>query len=553
MRLQRGAESLTTDVVVVGAGAAGLSAALGAGATGCDVVVLEGAPAVGGTTLKSSGGVFIPNNPFLRERGVQDEREDAVRFMARVGFPEVYDAEAERFGLEQLDYDLITTYYDEASGVVETLMAEHVLTLAPMLSISRDPRGFPSYHSELPEEKVPYGRTLNPQDWAGVEGYGVELIGQLAAGVQRRGVRLFSNHLVVGILESGGEVTGVEVDTPEGRGQVLARQGVVFATGGFTHNVELVEEHLPGYVPGGGAAASAQGAFVALAQQLGAELAHMDSAWWAQLPVELALESREQPQLLFVPAGDSMILVDAGGRRVVNEKDVYHDRGRIHFARDADGGLPNKLLFMVYDQAVADGPPYQTRWPIPPAGEKGHYVIEGATLAELEQGIAEHLERIGEQTGGFALKPGFATQLERTIAKFNGYAENGIDPEFHRGARPIERDWGGPGRVGFSPNITMYPLSAEGPYYCMILAAATLDTNGGPRIDPQGRVLREDGSAIAGLYGAGNCIASPSGSGYWSGGGTLGPAVVFGYLAGRAAGARTADAGASYAAAAGRA
>jgi succinate dehydrogenase/fumarate reductase flavoprotein subunit len=553
MTVQDDAQGLTADVVVVGAGAAGLSAALGASATGRDVVVLEGAPAVGGTTLKSSGGVFIPNNPFLRERGIADDREDAVRFMARVGFPEAYDAEAERFGLEPLDHELITTYYDEASGVIETLMADRVLTLAPMLAISRDPRGFPSYHSELAEEKVPYGRTLNPQDWAGVEGYGVELINQLAAGVQRRGVRLFADHLVVGVLESDGAVTGVEVDTPHGRRQILARQGVIFATGGFTHNVELVDEHLPGYVPGGGAAASAQGAFVALAQELDAELAHMDSAWWAQLPVELALESREQPQLLFVPAGDSMILVDAGGDRVVNEKDVYHDRGKIHFARDADGGLPNKLLFMIYDQAVADGPPYQTRWPIPPAGEKAHYVIEGATLAELEQGIAEHLERIGEHTGGFALRSGFGERLAETIATFNGYAESGVDPDFHRGARPIERDWGGPGRVGFSPNITMYPIAGEGPYYCMILAAATLDTCGGPRIDPDGRVLRADGSAIDGLYGAGNCIASPSGWGYWSGGGTLGPAVVFGYLAGRAAAARTPGAGAPHAAAAGRA
>jgi succinate dehydrogenase/fumarate reductase flavoprotein subunit len=556
MRLQSGAESVTTDVVVVGAGAAGLSAALGASATGCDVIVLEGAPAVGGTTLKSSGGVFIPNNSFLREQGVADEREDAVRFMARVGFPEAYDAGAERFGLEPLDYELITTYYDEASGVVETLVAQRVLTLAPMLSISRDPRGFPSYHSELPEEKVPYGRTLNPQDWAGVEGYGVELIGQLATGVQRRGVRLFADHLVVGVLESGGEVVGVEVDTPEGRQQVLARRGVVFATGGFTHNVELVEEHLPGFVPGGGAASSAQGAFVAFAQELGAELAHMDTAWWAQLPVELALESREQPLLLFVPTGDSMIIVDANGRRVVNEKDVYHDRGKAHFVRDAGGGLPNKLLFMIYDQALVDAPPYHTRWPIPPAGEHAHYVIEAPTLAALQQGIAEHLERIAEHTGGFGLQPGFGEQLPQTIATFNGYAERGVDPDFHRGDRAIERDWGGPGRTGFSPNITMYPIAPEGPYYCMILAAATLDTSGGPRIDPQGRVLRPDGSAIAGLYGAGNCIASPSGSGYWSGGGTLGPAVVFGYLAGRAAGERTADAaqrGSASAAPAGRA
>ena len=526
---------LTTDVVVVGAGAAGLSAALGAASTGRDVVVLEGAPVIGGCTSKSSGGVFIPNNRFLRERGVQDGRDDAVRFMSRVGFPQDYDPDAERYGLSELDHQLIVTYYDEASRIVDLLEEEGILTLAPMRSISQDPRGFPSYHSEFEEERVDYGRTLNPQDWAGVEGYGVELITQLARGVQRHGVRLFTDHQVVEILEGDGVVTGVVVGTPAGRRRILASGGVVFASGGFTHNRELVERHLPGFVPGGGAAANSTGAFVGLAERLGADFANMDSAWWAQLPVEMALQSREQPQLVFVPTGDSMIMVNAEGRRVVNEKDVYHDRGKIHFVRDADGGQPNKLLFWIFDQPLLDQPPHHSRWPLPPAGEDADFLIKAATLEELEGKIAEHLAAIADDVDGFSLQPSFGANLPGTIERFNQFAEVGVDEDFNRGGRPIERDWGGPGRVGHQPNITMYPIADTGPYYCVIMAAATLDTNGGPRVDVEGRVLRPGGEPIPGLYGAGNCVASPAGHGYWSGGGTLGPAVVFGYRAGRAA------------------
>ena len=130
----------------------------------------------------------------------------------------------------------------------------------------------------------------------------------------------------------------------------------------------------------------------------------------------------------------------------------------------------------------------------------------------------------------------FTANLKATVERFNGFAATGVDLDFHRGETPIEPAWQGPSRG--APNRTMTALSSSGPYYALLLGAGVLDTCGGPVIDPHGRVLRTDGAAIPGLYGAGNCVASPTGQGYFGAGGTIGPAIVFGYLAGAHAAGR---------------
>lgn len=137
-------------------------------------------------------------------------------------------------------------------------------------------------------------------------------------------------------------------------------------------------------------------------------------------------------------------------------------------------------------------------------------------------------------TGGVALDPGFAQNLVATKECFNRFATTGVDEDFARGAESSELDCTGFVRPGNHPNKTMYPLADVGPYCAIIVAAGTLDIKGGPRTDTVGRVLRSGGTPVARLYGVGNCVASPAGSGYWSGGNTLGIAITFGYLAGRA-------------------
>jgi hypothetical protein len=130
--------------------------------------------------------------------------------------------------------------------------------------------------------------------------------------------------------------------------------------------------------------------------------------------------------------------------------------------------------------------------------------------------------------------------MHASVARFSANAARGVDPDFHRGETPIELAFNemmsGPPRSADNPLI--HPLSETGPFYATIIVPGALDTKGGPLIDRHARVLRADGSPIAGLYGAGNCVAGPSGKSYWAAGATIGPAVTFGHLAGTHAAAR---------------
>ena len=110
-------------------------------------------------------------------------------------------------------------------------------------------------------------------------------------------------------------------------------------------------------------------------------------------------------------------------------------------------------------------------------------------------------------------------------------AATGCDEDFGRGETPIQVTWGALDRA--APNPTMHPFRPEGPYHCIILGGGSLDTKGGPRINARAQVLDLAGIPIPGLYGAGNCIASPAGQAYWAAGGTIGPALTFGFVAGR--------------------
>jgi hypothetical protein len=120
------------------------------------------------------------------------------------------------------------------------------------------------------------------------------------------------------------------------------------------------------------------------------------------------------------------------------------------------------------------------------------------------------------------------------VERFDAMARSGRDVDFRRGETPIEEVWAGAPRPG-AATATMYRFAAEGPYHCVILGAGALDTKGGPVIDPSARVLTPSGEPIAGLYGAGNCIASPAGQAYWGAGGTIGLALTYGFIAGREA------------------
>lgn len=520
------------DVVVVGCGAAGATAAAVAAAEGASVVVLEKASFIGGTTASSGGQMWIPDNPVMRARGQVDDRDSALRYMARTAMPALYDPDHPTLGLPEDRHRLLEAFFDHAGEAVERLTDLGAVTLEPV--------DYPNYYAHLPEDTVGMGRTLAPklpEGWQmGVDAPGGQLlVEQLIAFAETRGATVRTDRRVVQLVTNDdGHVVGVVAHVGRRTELVGARRGVIFTSGGFLHDPQLVLDHLRGPVFGGAASPAATGDFVRIAGTVGARLGNMAHAWWDQVVVEVALRRRNTSADVYSPFGDSMLMVNKYGHRVVNEKAPYNERTQAHFVWDTyRGEYPNLLLFMIFDQAVVENPERSIfRWPVPHAGRTRDYILTADSFAELTVMLQQRLASIASRTGGVALDEHFRDNLEATVERFNRMAAAGRDEDFHRGETPIEQTWAGPPRDG-APSGTMHPLSPTGPYHCVILGPGALDTKGGPVTDERGRVVNVHNEPIPGLYGAGNCVASPAGQAYWGPGGTIGPAVAFGYIAAR--------------------
>lgn len=526
------------DVVVVGAGAGGFSSALNSHRLGSEVVILEKSGEVGGTMKKSAAWYWIPNNSLMRAAGVEDNRREALQFMARLSRPQVYDRDGDRFGMPEWEFSMMETFYDNASTANDTLA--EMGAIKPMYGPE-----VPDYHSEIPEDTVPYGRTLFPEAPDGQPGKGPEMTRQFYAAVQSREIPVLLHHAAEAVVvDEAGAIVGLMASVQGEQKAFRARQAVIFASGGFTHDRELRQNFLQAPIFGGCAAQTNEGDFVRIATALGAPLRNMNFAWMASMPLEIWLQGSPYTSGVFAVPGDSMIMVNKYGRRVVNEKAPYNEQAMAYFEYDPQSmEYPNLLLFIVWDQRTYD------LWKATEAVEKttpsrlaldnygnvvydDFHVIKGEDLEDLTRNIGARLEDLTPETGGFSLDEGFSSQIPGTIERFNELARSGKDLDFKRGDTPIEHTFNGEAKPGNDTgNATMYPISEDGPYYASIFSAGTLDTKGGPRTNTNGQILGGDGEPIAGLYGVGNCVASASGQGYWAGGATLGPILTFGYVA----------------------
>lgn len=524
-----------TDVVVVGSGAGALSAAVTSSQLGEKVIVLEKSTVAGGTTAKSTGGIWAPNSHLLRAQGIVDKREDAIRYMVRLSFPDHYDPKDPQFGATASGYALIATFYDEVAPTVESLVNLGALNVTNVIA----PRNvlMPDYFAHLPECRVTKGRIMFPMNEDGSFGGGAAMIRGLARVAGTRGVSIeLGQRVDSAIQDSSGRVVGVIAHGEDGRTRRIgARKGVVFATGGFTHNIEMCQQFLKGPIYGGCAAPSAEGDFVGIGTATGARLGNMQNAWWVQIPLEESIAVRSVATGIWCLPGDSMIQVNRYGRRFVDEKFVYNERTQAHFVWDAmSGTYPNLISLLIYDERTSRE--YAGFPPVPPENLAPSYAMRADTLEGLAQVIDERFSSLRKHIGSLTLDKQFVPNLRESITRFNGFARNGKDEEFGRGSVPIDRYFHqyGPRAVSNPmPDLTMHPIADRGPYYAILMAPGTLDTKGGPQTDPQARVLDNTGQPIPGLYGAGNCVASPTGPGYWGGGSTLGPALTFGRIAAR--------------------
>ena len=535
-----GAWDAETDVLCVGSGAAAGSAAVTALSQGARVMMVEKMPLLGGTTAKSGGVAWIFNHFILRQQGIADPKPDALKYAVRYGFPRQYDPDSPTLGLDETRYRTIEAFYDHGSAAIDHLRAIGAVQFKQFRLFQVD-HPAPDYADHLPENKVPTGRTLEPAEGSGTSSGGGSIARQLIDHVKAKNVPVLLNTRVTRILkDETGRVIGVEAKQNGKTLRIRATRGVVFGSGGYAHNVELCNLHQPA-VYGACALPGSTGDFIALAGEAGAKMGTLGYAWRTQVVLGEALASRTIGLGAFVLPGDSMILVNNYGKRCVNEKRDYNDRTQAHFWYDpAHEEYPNHLMMMLFDERSRDA--FGGAFPFPVDKAEQPHLIEGATWDELFAKVDAQLAAWSGKTGGARLDAAFAANAKDTIARFGDYAKAGKDAEHNRGGYLYDREWHllfSTRREGTSypanpyPNLTMHPFADKGPYYCIILAPGALDTAGGPLINEQAQVLSAATSQpIPGLYGAGNCISAPTGQAYLGAGGTIGPALTYGYIAG---------------------
>lgn len=532
-----------SDIVVVGSGIGAATAAVTAHENSDSVTLIEKEAFFGGTSSKTAGVLWIPNNYTLKARGMEDSKEDCLRYLARFSYPETYTADSPTLGLSESAYALLQAFYDNASDAIDKLRAAKALDAVEWRMFALD-RATTDYLDNVPENKVPAGRAMGVIDKNGDIGFGAEMMAQMQDAVEARQIPVLYEHKATRlVLDDNGRAIGVEADNNGIKIFLRARKGVIFGTGGYAHNPGAVARYQRTHMYGACAMPASTGDFIDVAAAAGARLGNLSGAWRSQVVLEGALEDSQLAGGVFYPPGDSAFQVNKYGLRAVNENRNYNDRTEAHGLYDSSKAeYPNQLLFMIYDQRTAEA--FAGAYPLPVGAAAGDEVMSADSLDGLTDEIGKRLEKLAAQTGDFALDASFAGNLKDTMARYNSFARAGKDADFGRGDAAYDTEWfpafspmapDTDWPVNPNPKVNMHPLRDEGPYYAIILAAGALDTNGGPMIDAGARVLDAHDQPIPGLYGVGNCIASPSRDAYWGAGCPLGLSCTFGYIAANAA------------------
>lgn len=543
------------DIVIIGSGAAGLTAAITAQRAGLQALVLEKTSHYGGTTAYSGGAPWIPCNHVMQQVGLSDTREAAQTYLQGV-LGEHYEA------------DLVEAFLDHAAAMLKFLEQHSEVRFKPFM--------LPDYESNLPGAArgrtllTPEfdGRRLGPRlselrpplpqlmlfggmqiegadihplrhalkTWAGFR-HTAGLLRRFAMDKLRHGratrlvngnalaARLFLSAIESGaslwkdspaqeLLMDGGTVTGV-VALHEGRRvEVTARRGVLLASGGYGANEQMrarfipMAQHHHSLQPEGNVG---DGVRMGVAAGAWHDPAHAGDCIWTPVSVLLQPDGRivKYPHIFIDRAMPGCIAVDPTGRRFVNEGASYqHFVGTMHrLGLNQVHLIANRDFLRQYGLGLARPSPFSARRFI----EAG-YLVEAPTLAELAA-------RIGLP----------APALEETVRRFNVGAQAGADAEFGRGADAHSRFRGD---QTHGPNPALAPIGA-GPYYALAIHPGDLSTVGGLQTNGRAQVLDASGRPIAGLYAAGLDMNSMMRGRYPGGGASIGPAMTFGFIAAR--------------------
>lgn len=538
----------TTDVLIIGAGASGLTAALAAHDSGAKVTVIEKGEKLGGTAAISGGIVWVPDNPEMQAKGISDNREDALAYFRSLDHGE-------------MNADTLEAFVDQGTKALEFLNAQDAADLNIL-------NGYPDYYLDRPGAKTGGGRALDNAlfdfttlgDWADkiynggdimrmmlsetplgggsgivepaemqrrvdgdLRGWGQALIGRLLKACLERGIEPLLSTSARKLIVEDGRITGVAITTDGSDQTIRAERGVILATGGFEWDENLKTTFLRGPLNAPASPPTNTGDGLKMAMTAGAGLGNMTSAWWmptlsmrgAQWP-DNGAEQKEAQRAMPVLIERTMphsLMVNRQGKRFCNEANNYSSlAGAFQSFDPATYDYHNLPAYLIMDSQYLSRYPIASKMPGDPLPD---WIVQADDLSSLAAALG--------------VDP---VQLETTVSEFNKHAENAEDPEFGRGESDYDHFYGDRSRPGAA--ATLGPV-AVGPFYAVEIKMGALGTNGGAKTNGSAQVLDVYGKAISGLYGAGNVISNPTGSVYAGAGGTLGPALTFGYIAGKSA------------------
>ena len=570
----QGLPTETFDVVVVGSGAGGLSAALTAAYHGLSVCVVEKAEVLGGATSWSGGWAWTPGTHYAKEDGVVESKEEFQTYLKNV-LGERYDIEA----------DNIDAFLEAAPHMVEFFAKKTSLDFTPGAKIrdiygqlpsagtghrSVGPKPFnlknvkPSLRKKLRHQlyetsffgmgimagpdltKFLSASQLDPRGWIHAARRvithifdlllhgrtmhlvnGTALTARLAKSADDLGVQLRTNTTALELIRdnkedgAGTRISGVKVQGESGSYVLEANKGVVLATGGFPNNVELRRELFPKTPTGQEhhtlAPQETTGDGLRMTQGVGAHFVNDNNSPAAWCPVSLVPYFNGKTGVfphIMDRAKPGSIGVMKNGKRFVNEANGYFDYvdGMIKATKDGEPVTSWQIADASFVRKYPLGMAKPFPMPLFPYLASG-YLKKGKTLEELAR-------KCGIDPEG----------LKATVEEFNAAARNGQDPEFGRGETEFNR-YGGDQKV--EPNPSLGALE-KGPFYAVQVYPGSFGTFAGIAANGQGAVLNEQGEVIEGLYTAGNDRNSIMGGFYPAGGVNLGPALGFGYIIGRA-------------------
>jgi 3-oxosteroid 1-dehydrogenase len=551
----------TVDVLVVGSGGGGMTAALAADASGLDTLVVEKSAQFGGSTALSGGGIWVPGAPSQRKEGYVPDPDVVFEYLKRITGGLVSDAR-------------LRQYVDTAPDMMEFLE-----NLSPWFEFVWKP-GYADYYPELPggselgstinvpaidlrklgdeEENLLHPLALAPkgiwfapkdlrlfyqvrQNWRGkavlvkliwrmfrarvfgdrMAAIGQSLVARMRLALKQQDIPLWLNSPMTELItDVDGTVTGAVVERDGQQRRIHARRGVILASGGFDHDMAWRRQHLPVLEKDwsfGNPAAMGDG--IRAGEKVGGSTDLLDEAWW--FPAMCWPDGRLQFMLneRMMP---SQFVVNGEGRRFINEAAPYMDfaHAMIEGHRSGVTHIPCWLITDIrsFHRYVVGGhlpipkvpfAPVPTGWKVPKAWLDSGVVKEANSFDELAAKIEVPAEN-----------------LRATAQRFNELARNGHDDDFNRGDSAYDNYYGDP----TLPNPNLHPLGKP-PYYAFQIIPGDLGTSGGLRTDEHACVLRDDDSVVKGLYAVGNASAAVMGRSYAGAGATIGPAMTFGYVA----------------------